>query len=60
MKKVIAILLITVMALGAVACQKTPESPIVVGKDNEKLIEKAVTSRDTPFQRLADILLMSH
>lgn len=49
MKKVIAILLITVMALGAVACQKTPESPIVVGKDNEKLIEKAVTSRDTPF-----------
>lgn len=49
MKKVIAILLIAVMALGTAACQKTPESPIVVGKNNEKLIEKAVTSRDTPF-----------
>lgn len=31
------------------ACQKTPDSPIVVGKDNEKLIEKAVASSDTPF-----------
>lgn len=41
MKKVIAILLIAVMALGTAACQKTPESPIVVGKNNEKLIEKA-------------------
>lgn len=49
MKKVIALLLIAVMAFGAVACQKTPESPIVVGKDNEKLIEKAVASSDTPF-----------
>lgn len=49
MKKVIAILLIAVMALGTAACQKTPESPIVVGKNNDKLIEKAVTSRDTPF-----------
>ena len=49
MKKVIAILLIAVMALGTAACQKTPESPIIVGKNNEKLIEKAVTSRDTPF-----------
>lgn len=50
MKKVITILLlIAVMVFGAVACQKTPDSPIVVGKDNEKLIEKAVTSRDTPF-----------
>lgn len=49
MKKIIAILLITIMAIGAAACQKTPGSPIVVGKNNEKLIEKAVTSRDTPF-----------
>lgn len=49
MKKIIAILLITIMAIGTAACQKTPESPIVVGKNNEKLIEKAVTSRDTPF-----------
>lgn len=50
MKKVITILLlIAVMVFGAVACQKTPDSPIVVGKDNEKLIEKAVASSDTPF-----------
>ena len=47
MKKVITILLlIAVMVFGAVACQKTPDSPIVVGKDNEKLIEKAVASSD--------------
>ena len=39
MKKIIAILLITVMAIGAAACQKTPESPIVVGKDNNRMIE---------------------
>lgn len=45
MKKVIAILLIAVMALGAAACQKTPESPIVVGKDNTAMIEKA---QETP------------
>ena len=41
MKKVIAILLITVMAFGAAACQKTPESPIVVGNNTEKMIEQA-------------------
>ena len=33
MKRYIAILLITVMALGAAACQPTPEKDIVVGKD---------------------------
>ena len=41
MKKIIAILLITIMAIGAAACQKTPESPIVVGKNNTAMIEKA-------------------
>lgn len=41
MKKRIAILLITIMAFGAAACQKTPESPIVVGKNNTAMIEKA-------------------
>ena len=41
MKRYIAILLITVMALGAAACQKTPESPIVVGKNADNLIEQA-------------------
>ena len=42
MKKRIAILLITIMAFGAAACQKTPESPIVVGKDYEAMIEQAI------------------
>lgn len=41
MKKIIAILLITVMAIGAAACQKTPESPIVIGKNLDRLLEKA-------------------
>ena len=41
MKKIIAILLITVMAFGVAACQKTPESPIVIGKDYETMIEQA-------------------
>ncbi len=41
MKKRIAILLITIMAIGAAACQKTPESPIVIGKDYETMIEQA-------------------
>lgn len=61
MKKVITILLlIAVMVFGAVACQKTPDSPIVVGKDNEKLIEKPLHPAILLFQRPADILLMSH
>lgn len=46
MKKVIAILLIAVMALGAVACQKTPESPIVVGNNTEQMIENAQRETD--------------
>lgn len=49
MKRYIAILLCMAVAAGVAACQKTPDSPIVVGKDNEKLIEKAVASSDTPF-----------
>ena len=49
MRRYIAILLCMAVAAGVAACQKTPDSPIVVGKNNEKLIEKAVTSRDTPF-----------
>lgn len=44
MKKIIAILLITIMAFGAAACQKTPESPIVVGKDQQKMLEMAKES----------------
>lgn len=50
MKKILFVLLAVLMALPSfTACQKTPDSPIVVGKDNEKLIEKAVASSDTPF-----------
>ncbi len=41
MKKVIAILLITVMAFGAAACLPTPEKPVVVKKDTERMVEKA-------------------
>ena len=46
MKKVIAILLIAVMALGAVACQKTPESPIVVEKNMENMLGKADSNEE--------------
>ena len=41
MKKVLVVLLVAGMVLGAVGCQKTPESPIVIGKNNDILIEKA-------------------
>lgn len=52
MKKRIAILLITIMAIGAAACQKTPESPIVVGKDYEAMIEQAMTSDDSTAEKV--------
>lgn len=52
MKKIIAILLITIMAIGAAACQKTPESPIVVGKDYEAMIEQAMTSDDSTAEKV--------
>lgn len=42
MKRIICIFLITLLlASTLVGCQKTPESPIVVGKDNAVLIEMA-------------------
>lgn len=47
MKKIIALLLIAVMALGSSACQKTPESPIVVGKNQDAMIEHATSSQNT-------------
>ena len=46
MKKVIALLLILMTVIGAAGCQKTPESPVVVGKDNDKLIEQANSLED--------------
>ena len=49
MKKRIAILLITIIAIGAAACQTTPEAEIVVSKDGEleRILENApvVTAR---------------
>ena len=41
MKRYRAILLCMAVAAGAAACQKTPESPIVVGKNAENLIGQA-------------------
>lgn len=41
MKRYIAILLCMAVAAGVAACQKTPESPIVIGKNLDRLLEKA-------------------
>ena len=49
MKRYIAILLCMAVAAGVAACQPTPEKAVVVGKDTDRLIEKAITSSDTPF-----------
>ena len=47
MKRVIALLLILMCVIGAAGCQKTPESPIVVGKNHEQMIEQAVSGEKT-------------
>lgn len=45
MKKTFCALLAALLVMAALAgCQKTPESPIVVGKNSELLIEKATTT----------------
>ncbi len=46
MKKAIALLLILLCVFSMAACQKTPESPVVVGKDNDKMIETAGSLED--------------
>lgn len=47
MKKILIVLLIILMALSSfAACQKTPESPIVVGNHTEKMIEQAQKEND--------------
>ena len=46
MKKVIALLLILMCVIGAAGCQKTPESPIVIGKNRDKMIEQANSLED--------------
>ena len=51
MKKSFAILLI-VMLLAVTGCQKTPETPIVVGKNQEEMIEKAEQPLPTEKQEL--------
>ncbi len=49
MKKIFAILASVIFAVVFVAgCQVTPEGPVVVQKDMEQLIEKAVAEDDTP------------
>ena len=50
MKKVLTgMLALLLMISPLTGCHKTPESPIVIGKDNEKLIEKARETNDAPF-----------
>jgi len=57
MKRAIAILFALLLAFGAAACQTTPESPIVVQKDFDKLIEKANQAEPTGEEHfLADRL----
>lgn len=46
MKRIAAIMLVLAMASMSVACQKTPESPIVIGKDQTQMIEQAQTGED--------------
>lgn len=47
MKRIIYLLLTALMFIGMLsACQKTPESPIVIGKNLDKLLEKAQGTED--------------
>ena len=41
MKKIGIFVVWLIMLLGMTGCQKTPDSPVVVGKDNDKMIEMA-------------------
>jgi hypothetical protein len=41
MKRVIAILSMSVLMFGLAACQQTPENPLIVGKDIDNMIDKA-------------------
>lgn len=47
MKRVLYIILAIVIPGLFAACQKTPESPIVIGKDHEQMIEQAVSGEET-------------
>ncbi len=41
MQKIIAVALFFLLCIGCAGCQKTPERPIAIGNDTEKLIEQA-------------------
>lgn len=47
MKKSIIVCGVIVCALFGLACQKTPDKPIVIGKNSEQLIEKATETDST-------------
>ena len=49
-KKSVAAIGIALCILFGMACQKTPESPIVVGKNSELLIEKATKTESNPSE----------
>lgn len=52
MKKILFMLLAILMALSSfTACQKTPESPIVVGKDLDRLMENTQANEPTQKQQ---------
>lgn len=52
MKRIITMLLILTCVFGAAGCQKTPESPIVVGKDQQIMIEKAAETLPPEVEKL--------
>lgn len=42
MKKTIVVFsVIMIIAITAIGCQKTPESPLIIGKSSDDLIDKA-------------------
>lgn len=46
MKKLFAALFATLLAISLFGCQPSPESAVVVGKDNDKMVEQAVSTAD--------------
>lgn len=44
MKKIFAILIAALLTISLFGCQASPDSNVVVGKDNDKMIEQAVSS----------------
>lgn len=53
MKKLLFVLLAVIMVLPSLtACQKTPESPIVIGKNNDEMIEQAQETLAPEIEKL--------